>query len=155
MQTIRHIDDLLDLQDAAFVEAAYRVLLGRAPDPGGADFYLRRLQSGIEKVRILKELRRSPEGRSRTVRVTGLDVAIRRQERLDSSPLWRLLRELGYGNDRQRAPRMVRLLGAALFPPDAATPIDEPQLPAQTEVPLHAQELVRQLTTLAGGRRNE
>ena len=155
MQTIQHIDELLELQDAVFIAAAYQVLLGRAPDPSGADFYLKRLQSGIEKVRILKELRRSPEGRARTVRVAGLDAAIRRQERLDSSPLWRLLRELGYGSAKQRAPRVVQLAGDALFPPDATNGIDELQLPAQTAVPLHAQELVRQLTTLAHGPRNE
>lgn len=155
MQTIQHIDELLELQDAVFVSAAYQVLLGRAPDPSGADFYLKRLQSGIEKVRILKELRRSPEGRARTIRVTGLDVAIRRQERLDSSPLWRLLREFGYGSAKRRAPRAVQLLGNAFFPPDAINRLDEPQLPAQSPVPLHAQELVRQLTTLAHGPRNE
>ncbi len=155
MPTIRHIDELLELQDAVFVEAAYQVVLGRAPDPAGAEFYLKRLQSGIEKLRILREMRRSPEGRSRAVRVAGLDAAIRHQERLESSPLWRLLRELGYRSAGRRAPRIVRLIGDALFPSDAISRIDEPDLLAQTGVPLHAQELVRQLTTLARGRRND
>lgn len=155
MQKIQHVDDLLSLDGPAFVETAYKVLLGRGPDPGGADFYLQRLQSGIEKVRILKELRRSPEGSLRTVRVAGLDVAIRRLERLGSSPLWRLLHRLGYGNTKRPAPRMVRLVGEALFPVDTTTRADELELSAHAEIPLHARELVRQLTTLAHGHRNE
>ena len=57
------IDDVLDLDDAEFVMAAYRVVLQRVPDPAGFQHFLDALRDGRTKVEVLLRLRYSPEGR--------------------------------------------------------------------------------------------
>lgn len=69
---------LLALQDRTFIHAAYVSVLGREPDPVGASYYLARLRSGTHKLQILKQLRRSAEGRAFVPAVAGLDRAIKR-----------------------------------------------------------------------------
>lgn len=68
-----HLPELLRYSDRAFVEAAYRAVLRRAPDPGGMEVYLGRLRSGeMTKVEVLAALRWSLEGTRRSVHVDGL-----------------------------------------------------------------------------------
>lgn len=65
--------DFLALDDAAFVEAAYRGLLRRGGDPQGSGHYLAELRCGrLGKVDVLGRLRYSAEGRARGVKVRGL-----------------------------------------------------------------------------------
>jgi SAM-dependent methyltransferase len=68
------LEALTALRDRAFVQAAYRVLLGREVDPSGLASFVQQLRSGaLDKVDILGDLRRSPEGQQRAVTIPGLD----------------------------------------------------------------------------------
>ncbi len=70
------LDDLLVLNDADFVQAAYRSLLHREPDVSGEQNYIGMLRSGHDKVRILRGMARSEEGRRAGVEVPGLRFAM-------------------------------------------------------------------------------
>jgi len=72
------LDELLTRHDQAFVHCAYQTLLGRDPDADGLNYYLARLRSGIPKIQILGQLRRSEEGRDYAANLPRLDAAIRR-----------------------------------------------------------------------------
>lgn len=78
---VTSVPRLLAPHDAEFVRTAYEAVLGRAPDPEGGAYYLNRLRSGVHKLEILKQLRRSPEGREFIPGVAGLDRAIRHHRR--------------------------------------------------------------------------
>ncbi len=71
------LDELLGLDDEAFVLAAYRTVLGREADQEGHAYYLRRIRNGIGKLHILGQLRNSKEARTRSIDMSGLDRAIR------------------------------------------------------------------------------
>src|SRR6266403_2193103 len=58
------LSDFSQVHDAAFIGAAYRVVLRRDPDPVGAEYYLGLLRSGASKAEILGRLRYSAEGRA-------------------------------------------------------------------------------------------
>ena len=76
---------LTGLPDRIFVDAAYRVILGREPDPAGFEYYLGRLRAGVlGKIDIAGDLRYAPEGRERAVYLRGLAprYALRRILRL-------------------------------------------------------------------------
>jgi O-antigen chain-terminating methyltransferase len=65
--------ELLQFDDARFIETAYRTLLRRLPDPSGEDYYLTRLRRGeMSRIGVLAALRWSPEGVVRGVHVDGL-----------------------------------------------------------------------------------
>ena len=67
------LDGITALRDRFFVQAAYRVLLGRDPDDAGGEECIRALRGGaLDKVDILGDLRSSPEGRARAVDIPGL-----------------------------------------------------------------------------------
>ncbi|PCE21888.1 hypothetical protein BWP39_19650 [Paraburkholderia acidicola] len=83
MTTIKHVDDLLDLHDVAFIEATYRVLLMREPDVEGMRYYLRRLRSGHGKAKALAQIAASAEARSRQRELPGLRDLIDRQRRVE------------------------------------------------------------------------
>jgi SAM-dependent methyltransferase/glycosyltransferase involved in cell wall biosynthesis len=70
------LPDLMALDDAGFVHAAYRGVLLREPDPSGQDHYLQRLRGGELRLRVLSDLRVSEEGRSKTPAIEGLDAAL-------------------------------------------------------------------------------
>jgi O-antigen chain-terminating methyltransferase len=69
-----HVNDLLAYHDRVFVEAAYRAVLKRAPDQAESLRDLKRLRSGVNKIDLLADLRLSPEGRAKGVRLDGLLV---------------------------------------------------------------------------------
>lgn len=83
---INTVPKLLAPHDRQFIHTAYIALLGRPPEPDGEAYYLERLRSGVHKLDILKQLRRSPEGRSFQPGVAGLDRAIR-ERRLANMPI--------------------------------------------------------------------
>ena len=111
---------LLRLDGEAFVEAAFRSLLGRSADAAGRATYLTRLTAGARKKTILADLVFSSEARMRGIELRGLAEALRLEYRLRRYP-W-LLRAL----DRLAAPSLETLRGsstvAAQLP--AATPFD-------------------------------
>ena len=72
----RHAADFLALPLDVFIGAAYRVVLGREPDPGGTAHFQQALLSGrLTRMEMLGRLRYSPEGRARGARVPGLGLA--------------------------------------------------------------------------------
>jgi SAM-dependent methyltransferase len=63
---------LLALDGMAFVDAAYRTILARAPDDAGIAYFMREMAAGGSKVMLLGELQRSAEGRSAGRAIPGL-----------------------------------------------------------------------------------
>lgn len=72
------LSKLLTWNDLDFVRCAYVTVLGRVPDPEGEAYYLHRLRCGHSKLEILRQLRRSREGRIREIEIVGFDRALRR-----------------------------------------------------------------------------
>jgi Domain of unknown function (DUF4214) len=56
-----NINQLLELNDAAFIEGAYQALLSRAADPEGMRYYLERLRAGYDKPGIIAQIAMSAE----------------------------------------------------------------------------------------------
>ena len=75
---ITSVADLLATNGRTFIHAAYWSVLGRAPDAEGEAYYMARLRAGRHKLSILKQMRRSPEGRAFVPAVAGLDRALER-----------------------------------------------------------------------------
>ena len=76
MGPIQHVNQLFGLRDAAFVAAAYAVLLGRSPDQKGNDYYLNRLRTERDRAQIIYELATSDEAKGRRCNLPGLDSLI-------------------------------------------------------------------------------
>lgn len=86
---------LLARHDTAFVEAAYRAILKRPPDPSGREHYLQRLRSGEAKLQLLLDLSQSEESRRRGGdALPGLHAASRRLRLARLPIVGRLLRAL-------------------------------------------------------------
>jgi hypothetical protein len=103
------LEALLELPDKLFVTAAYQAVLGRAPDQGGLENYVSQVRTGIDKVRILSELARSPEGRMKSREVFGLSEAI--AESCKRAPsIWRRLYRRLAGADIGSTERNLRII---------------------------------------------
>ena len=74
------LDQLANLYDEEFVAAAYQVILGRPPDAGGFRNYLAQVRTGADRMLIVAEMARSPEGRGRRA-VPGMEAFIKRYAR--------------------------------------------------------------------------
>jgi len=83
---------LMALEGSDFVEHAYATLLLRPADPSGLKFYINELKTGLGKADILKALRTSAEGRSRDVRLEGLDDVISQARGRRRKPFLKRLR---------------------------------------------------------------
>jgi hypothetical protein len=59
------LEDLLGLYDAEFVQEAFRLLLGRAPDPQGLAHYLGHVRQGLDKRHVLMDVYSSSECKAR------------------------------------------------------------------------------------------
>lgn len=70
------LNELLRLDGPPFLDAAYRLLFLREPDPIGTTFYLPRLHNGVPKIQILAELAGSREARDRGTGLPGLPQAL-------------------------------------------------------------------------------
>jgi len=102
------LNDFLALHDRDFIEAAYRGVLQRRPDPDGDAYYLGALRRGeLSKIEILGRLRYSPEGRKLKVPVHGLFAAFATQHSYRIPVLGRLLATL---SALLRLPLIVRNL---------------------------------------------
>jgi hypothetical protein len=74
----KNVSALLALDDGAFIQGAYNAVLKRAPDSSGFSHYLYLLRSGTSKMRILRYLILSAEGREVGASLPGLKRALRR-----------------------------------------------------------------------------
>lgn len=70
------LEEFTKMHDMSFVEAAYFAILRREPDALGRTHYVRRIREGSSKIRVLSDLIRSKEGRSKGTRIAGLNVAM-------------------------------------------------------------------------------
>lgn len=107
---ITSVPPLIARHDAEFIRVAYEAVLGRAPDHEGAAYYLERLRAGTHKLEILRQMRRSPEGRNFIPGVAGLDRAIKRH-RMANLPLvgW-ILRLYAGGESNSAIERQLRIV---------------------------------------------
>jgi GT2 family glycosyltransferase len=88
----RTLSELLYYHDEHFISSAFHTLLNREPDPEGLRYYLASVRSGVEKIEILSQLYMSSEGRSRQLKVNGLNEAIEAYQRLKVPLFGQLLR---------------------------------------------------------------
>ena len=63
--SIQSIDDLMQLYDRTFLQAAYPVMLRRAADLTGVEYYLRRMRRGYSRIAVLDQLWKSDEANPR------------------------------------------------------------------------------------------
>jgi glycosyltransferase involved in cell wall biosynthesis len=70
------LEGILRLHGMKFLESAYRALLLREPDAAGIDCHLPRLQEGLPKIQVLRELADSSEAQNLDVELPGLRRAV-------------------------------------------------------------------------------
>lgn len=107
---ITSVPRLLAPCDRDFIVAAYQAVLGRAPDAAGELYYLGRLRTGTHKLEILKQLRRSSEGRAFIPGVAGLDRAIMRHRRANLPLIGAVVRLLTGAEGNNATHRHLRIL---------------------------------------------
>lgn len=107
---VTSIPRLLAPHDAEFIRVAYEAVLGRAPDQEGGAYYLGRLRAGVHKLEILKQLRRSPEGREFIPGVAGLDRAIRSHSQANLPLLGAIIRLLTGAEGNSATERQLRVI---------------------------------------------
>lgn len=69
--------ELMSWHDVDFVRCAFVTILGRQPDPEGETHFADRIRSGQSKLKVLWDLRRSPEGAGHDPGISGLDHALK------------------------------------------------------------------------------
>jgi hypothetical protein len=109
------LDDLLARHDQAFIHCAYQTLLGRDPDEEGFNYYVGRLRTGIPKIQILGQLRRSEEGRDYAANLPQLDAAIRRYRWAQKPIIGWLVRLFTRVEGNNTTERKLRSLESQLF----------------------------------------
>lgn len=107
---ITSIERLLARHDRQFILDAYQAVLGRGPDAAGEAHYLACLRSGMHKLTILKQLRRSKEGQAFIPGVAGLDRAIRKHERATLPVVGALIRLWSGAEGNNATHRQLRAL---------------------------------------------
>lgn len=70
------LERLLQLRDKQFVRGAYHLVLQRDSDPKGFSFYLSQLRRGVDKIQIVGQLRKSPEGQKLQEPYAGFDAEL-------------------------------------------------------------------------------
>lgn len=88
---IHSVNDLLGLDDEAFVRAAYANLLCRVPDPLGYADFVQQIRRGVSKEFVIVAMANSKEGRHARPQLSGLEVLIQQHAALGSRILarWR------------------------------------------------------------------
>jgi hypothetical protein len=112
--SIHSIEEILELYDEAFVRSAYKTILGRVADPGGLANYLSQVRAGVDKVHILVELARSPEGMKRAPNVRGLQQLVAEYDEGTSSILMRIFRQLIKAST-EPVERQLRIVDTRLY----------------------------------------
>jgi hypothetical protein len=139
LNVIRHVSQLIALNDNALVDALYRTLLKRAPDPDGMEFYVSQLRSGLSKGIVIADFAASPEASAAGLELPGLQKFIAAQKWRARSPL----RMIGYGREREmQMHRLENGLGRLLS--------DVNDLKRQTQRRFEAIEYRLQLTNEEG-----
>jgi FkbM family methyltransferase len=72
------LTELLSWHDVNFVRCAFVTVLGRQPDPDGEAFYTDLIRRGRLKMEVLRQLRRSNEGRNHDPGIAALDRELRK-----------------------------------------------------------------------------
>jgi FkbM family methyltransferase len=108
------VEQLLSLQDEAFVRGAYTALLGRDPDREGFRHYVASIRGGESRLAVIAQIRQSVEGRQRQPNIGGLDRAIRRYNRLRMPLLGPFLRLAEAGSRRVSVRRKLAALETQL-----------------------------------------
>lgn len=109
-EPITMVPRLLELHDRQFIQTAYQSLIGRAPDPEGERYYLARLRAGTHKLVILRQLRRSSEGRAFIPGVAGLDRAIKLHRRANLPLIGWIIRWLTGAEGNGATHRQLRIV---------------------------------------------
>jgi hypothetical protein len=99
---------LLALPGPQFVEAVFRTLLGRDPDPQGRVFYRQRLLEGVSRLQILREFALSDEAKARGRSLPGLEAELDGHLRASSGPRHALARALRLAGALEAAQRQSR-----------------------------------------------
>jgi hypothetical protein len=71
MGSIHHVDDLLRLNDVAFVDTAYHIP-GACSRSGGLEYYTGSLRDGMTRWQVLSNLAGTPDGAARVRHLDGL-----------------------------------------------------------------------------------
>ena len=95
MGSIHHVEDLLELNDAAFVDMSFRLLLGHAPDPGGMEYYINELRHGMTRHQLMRNLADAVGEGARTGHLDGLSAYLARPETVSPATLPERLARLG------------------------------------------------------------
>lgn len=114
----RSASELLALHDVGFVQAAYRLLLGREADDSGLASFVGQVRQGDDKAQVLWRLAQSDEGRQHQTQLDGLDELLRNCAPRSRPFAVRLLQRLGRGMLRpanEPLERMLRVLDNRLY----------------------------------------
>lgn len=71
------MDDLLKCDEQEFLQVAFMLLLGRAPDPEAFGAYLNHLGAGVPRLQLLEAIEGSAEATNRAIFLATIDRAIR------------------------------------------------------------------------------
>lgn len=72
------LTELLALEDASFIECAYRTFLKRSVDPSGRSHYMNLLKKNVSRYQIVADIRLSKEGVMHAVALPGMEQVIRK-----------------------------------------------------------------------------
>jgi hypothetical protein len=88
LKTIRHVNQLLALNDILLVEALYASLLQRKADPEELEFYVGQLRAGYGKTEMLIDFVALPEAHAGCAAIAGLQEYVMMQAKRQNS-IWR------------------------------------------------------------------
>jgi hypothetical protein len=105
------LEELLALEGAEFVDAAYRMLFARPADAGGLGRYVPLLLQGFSKLFVLDALYASPEAKEKAARMPALEPRLRAYRRAQAPGwggwYWRHVRGVESDLPRDREVRAV------------------------------------------------
>jgi FkbM family methyltransferase len=104
------VDQLLMSYDEDFIQAAYRALLRRVPDPSGMNHYLGRIRAGTSRQDILLQLRLSSEGERVKAAVPGMEALLRRHRLIKTPLIGPVMRWMGFERTRRDALEGLRAI---------------------------------------------
>lgn len=108
------LPELLSWNDVDFVRCAYVTVLGRRPDHSGEAYYTDRLRSGVSKLQILWQLRRSREAKNHDPGIAGFDRTLRQYRRAGVPVIGRLISPR-YSSEWSVAERGVRRIENSIW----------------------------------------
>ena len=148
--TTMHVNDLLRLNGASFIETAYSTILKRQVDRNGLNHFMERLAAGERKETILVSLAKSDEARGSRIDLVGLPALIKRSGKSPWRRFGRFVSDVR--NMRRQLARIEHLLSEQARG-DAGTAVRYPaQLThggkAQAQIPISGDDLSKTLISL-------